>query len=38
MDDAGDTAMLPFLEERWPELLIALGILAELIAIVVPWL
>mgnify|MGYP001264901256 CR=1 FL=1 len=30
--------MLPFLEEKWPELLIAIGILAELVAIVAPWL
>jgi hypothetical protein len=30
--------MLPFLEEKWPELLIAIGILAELLAIAATWL
>jgi hypothetical protein len=29
--------MLPFLEEKWPELLIAIGILAELLAIAATW-
>ena len=30
--------MLQFLEDKWPELLIAVGILAELSAIIAHWL
>lgn len=30
--------MLQFLEDKWPELLIAVGLAVELIAIAAPWL
>jgi hypothetical protein len=29
---------MQFLEEKWPELLIAVGIAVQLFAIVAPWL
>jgi hypothetical protein len=30
--------MLQFLEDKWPELLIAVGLVVEFFAIVAPWL
>lgn len=36
--DQGKPRMLQFSKDKWPELLIVVGLVAELLAIIAPWL